>query len=97
MTTTAKTQQESYFNIRPATKNRQDIILEVLRHSTDGMTAREIANQLYYKGVTSLVERNFSSPRLTELCALGKVTTAGKRKCLETGRNVSVWVIKKED
>lgn len=49
------------------------------------MTAREIA---YYLGFN---ERNAVAPRLTELCAIGKIVVDGKRWDEETGRNVSTY------
>jgi hypothetical protein len=96
MSITAQTRRESYDYIIPTIDTRQNMIMEVLQQAPDGMTAREVANKLYSLGVTSIIERNFAAPRLTELRDQGKIETIGKIKCPETGRNVAVWAIKRE-
>ena len=70
-------------------KIRYNQILEIL----DGkeMTAKEIANEMWMRGYTPSNERNFVSPRLTELSIEGKVEPIGKKKCLWTNKNVSVY------
>ena len=68
---------------------RYNQILEIL----DGkeMTAKEIANEMWMRGYTPSNERNFVSPRLTELSIEGKVEPIGKKKCFWTNKNVSVY------
>ena len=68
---------------------RYNQILEIL----DGkeMTAKEIANEMWMRGLTPSNERNFVAPRLTELSIEGKVEPIGKKKCLWTNKNVSVY------
>ena len=68
---------------------RRAMILDIL--GGRGMTATEIAEMLYIRGVTPFYERNFAAPRLTELKAAGKVEVVGKRLCGKTGRKISVW------
>lgn len=55
------------------------------------MTAKEIAVEMWRKGYIPTSERNFTSPRLTELMDKGIVEPIGKKKCLWTGKTVTVW------
>ena len=55
------------------------------------MTAKEIAVELYKKGLIPTSERNFVSPRLTEMSIDGRVEPVGKKKCDYTGKNVSTY------
>ena len=68
---------------------RYNQILEIL----DGkeMTAKEIANEMWMRGLTPSNERNFVAPRLTELSIEGNVEPIGKKKCLWTNKSVSVY------
>jgi len=86
---TQETRRESYEVVKPTAHQRRAVILEILGDRE--MTANEIAETLYKKGITPFYERNFAAPRLTELKAEGKVTTVGKRLCNRTGRMISVW------
>ena len=61
------------------------------------MTAKEIANEMYMRGMIPTNERNFVSPRLTELSIEGVVEPCGKRKCLWTGRTVTTFRRRKEN
>lgn len=64
-------------------------ILEIL--SNREMTAKEIAVEMCRKHYTPTAERNFVSPRLTELGRKGIVEPIAKKKCQFTGKSVSVW------
>ena len=68
---------------------RYDQILEIL----DGkeLTAKEIANEMWKRGMIPNNERNFTAPRLTELSIKGIVEPIGKKKCFWTNKNVSVY------
>lgn len=55
------------------------------------MTAKEIAVMMMSKGFIPTSERNFVSPRLTELGKVGVVEPIGKKKCKYTGKMVTVW------
>ena len=64
-------------------------ILEVLGNNE--MTAKEIAVEMRNKGYIPTSERNFVSPRLTEMSIDGRVEPTGKRKCIFTGRTVTTY------
>lgn len=89
MSITKETRRESYEAILPKAPTRQQLILDIL----DGnqMTAHEITEALYKQGHIPFMERNFASPRLTELQEAGEVRAIGKRICSRTGRKVAVW------
>ena len=55
------------------------------------MTAKECAVEMQRKGYIPTSERNFVSPRLTELGRKGIVEPIGKKRCEYTGKTVSVW------
>ena len=94
---TMETRRESYERISEETAEvRRKMILKVLERSR-GMTAREIAVELFKRGVTPSDERNMTAPRLTELKALGQVKVLKKKKCAYTGRNVAVWAVREAD
>lgn len=63
---------------------------------TSAMTAKEIADYMMYNGDIPTNERNFVSPRLTELTAKGIVEPAGKVKCRWTGRTVTAYRLREE-
>lgn len=86
--TTYDTRAESYETVDKQKRYRQ--IVEVLSDGKE-RTAKEIAYILYHKGLTPTSERNFVSPRLTELCKKGIVEHAGKKKCAWTNKNVTVF------
>lgn len=70
-------------------KLRYSQILEVLNNRE--MTAKELAYEMFLKGYIPTDERNFTSPRLTELCIKGIVEPIGKKKCLWTNKMVTVY------
>ena len=75
-------------------QKRYDEILECLGDRE--LTAKEIANEMRWRGFIPTNERNFTSPRLTELLRSGKVKVIGKRKCEWTGKTVSVFKIRED-
>ena len=77
-------------------QKRYQQIIECLRDS-DGMTAKEIAVMMMRKGYIPTSERNFSSPRLTEMLKNGKVDIIGKKVCKYTGKKVSVFVLRESE
>ena len=85
-----ETRRESYENMKPSLRARQKAVLRILREHGD-LSAQEIAAILQTEGITPTDERNFSAPRLTELCEMGLVTAIGKKVCGKTGRTVTVW------
>jgi repressor of nif and glnA expression len=58
------------------------------------MTAKEISEEMCRRGYTPTGERNHSAPRLTELSEKGLVEPIGKKKCLWTGRSVTVYALR---
>ena len=56
-----------------------------------GLTAKEIAVMMMKKGYIPTSERNFTSPRLTEMAQEGIVEPLGKDICTFTGKKVTVW------
>lgn len=70
------------------TRYRQ--IVEILEEFGD-LSAREIASAMCLKGYAPTAERNWSAPRLTEMCEIGMVEQKGKKKCGVTKRSVSVY------
>ena len=60
------------------------------------MTAKEIAVEMFKRGMIPNSERNFTAPRLTELSYEGIVEPIGKKKCEYTGKTVSVFQLRSE-
>lgn len=71
-------------------RKRISQILECLLECPE-MTAKEIAVVMMQKGYIPTSERNFVSPRLTEMGHAGVVEPIGKKKCEYTGKTVAVW------
>ncbi len=90
---TDETRRESYQKIIPKQPVRYDQIIYILRNNPKGMTAKEIAVKLYELKLIPSTERNFVSPRLTELVKQGKVETIGKRVCQYSNRKVAVFKV----
>lgn len=88
---TDETRLESYKKIIPKQPVRYDQIIYILRNNPQGMTAKEIAVKLYELKLIPSTERNFVSPRLTELVKQGRVETIGKRVCQYSNRKVAVF------
>ena len=89
---TMENRRESYDLIIPKRENRKDIILSYLKYRS--MTASEIAEKLKADGVITFAHRSYAAPRLTELEAEGRISTAGYRFCEQTGRNEAVYTTK---
>jgi len=94
-TITEETRRESYDAVQTTAATRRRVILDILGDS-GGMTAQEISGELYRRGITPTVERNYSAPRLTELKKAGVVETVSKKLCPQTNRNVAVWAVRKD-
>lgn len=90
---TDETRNESYKKIIPKQPVRYDQIIYILKNNPEGMTAKEIAIKLYELKLIPSTERNFVSPRLTELVKQGKVKAIGKRICQYSNRKVAVFKI----
>jgi len=73
-------------------QRRYKEIMECLREGD--MTAKECAVVMMNKGYIPTSERNFVSPRLTEMSKAGLVEPVGKKKCQYTGRTVAVYTVR---
>lgn len=71
---------------------RYNQIIDVLKGKE--MTAKEIAVEMFKRGYIPTSERNFTSPRLTELSYKGIVEPIGKTKCQYTGKTVAVYKLR---
>ena len=72
-------------------------IIEILNNADKPMSAKEIAVEMNKRGYTPTSERNFSSPRISELLKTGIVDCVGKKKCEYSGKSVSVFGLLKYD
>lgn len=85
--TSFETRKESYDTVDK--RQRYTQIKEILLNNE--LTAKEVAVEMFKKGFIPNTERNFSAPRLTELCQMGQVEIIGKKICEYTGKKVSVY------
>ena len=83
---TPATRSEANEKIDKAKRCRQ--VLDIL---TSPMTAKEIAVEMYRRGMTLNADRNNAAPRLTEMSKDGRVEPVGKKKCSYTGKTVAVY------
>lgn len=88
---TYETRSESLEKVDKTLRYSQ--ILEILQGDKE-MTAKEIAVEMKNKGYIPTDERNFVSPRLTELSIKGIVEPTKKKKCSYTGKTVSMYRIR---
>ena len=88
------TRKESYDGVNRFKRYNQ--IKEILANWGE-LTAKQVAIIMYRKGYIPTSERNFTAPRLTELCISGEVEVVGKTKCEFTGKTVSVYKLRKEN
>jgi hypothetical protein len=73
-------------------KKRYRQITSILAsYKVTGLTAKEVAARMYAKGLIPSDERNYTAPRLTEMCEQGIVEPIGKRVCNWTGKKVTVY------
>lgn len=87
MITTA-TRHKAYEDIKAKKEIRYTQILERLNRPK---TAKELAIELFVDGLIPTTERNFVSPRITELMKMGIIKAVGKKRCQYTGKTVSVF------
>jgi hypothetical protein len=90
--TTLETRGEAHEEVDKNKRYKQ--ILAIL----DGheMTAKEIANEMCIRGYVPTNERNYASPRLTELSVKGIVEPIGSKVCRWTGKRVAVYAIRRD-
>ena len=85
---TMQTRQMSFNDIQLKTKVRYEQRLACMDKPK---TAKEIAVELFELGIIPSTERNYVSPRLTELEKRGIVKAFKKKKCQYTGKTVAVY------
>ena len=90
--TTLDTRSEANETVDKTKRYKQ--IIEILKDSTVGMSAKQIAVEMCKRGYIPTTERNFAAPRLTELSQKGIVEPIGKTKCFYTGKTVSVFKLR---
>lgn len=94
--TLSSTRKESYESILKTLSSREKAVVQALRDYGD-QTAQEVADRLCRDiEATKNTNRNNAAPRLTELCEKNLVEVVGKRRDVETGRNVGVFHLKKD-
>lgn len=91
---TKNTRQLSFEDIQQKTKVRYEQIIDIL--SNKEMTAKEIAVEMYKRGLTDSGDRNYSQPRLCELMRMDIVEVIGKRTCEYTNKKVAIYKLKGE-
>lgn len=92
--TTYETRGESHEKVDK--KIRCSQILEILEEK-GSLTAKEIAVEMCRRGWIPTSERNFASPKLTEMLYDGRVITDGKKTCQYSGVKVAVFKRRKEN
>lgn len=73
-------------------KVRYSQIIECLSESGN-LTAKECAYIMMQKGYIPTSERNFTAPRMTEMCSIGLLEQVGKKTCSWTGKKVTVYAL----
>ena len=93
---TPSTRAESHETIDKQKRYRQIIecLNEAKRLGHAGLTAKECAVMMMQKGYIPTSERNFVSPRMTEMAQEGKVEPIGKTICKYTGKKVAVYALR---
>jgi hypothetical protein len=89
--TTLETRGESHEQVDK--QKRYSQIIECLKECPK-MTAKEVAVMMMQKGYIPTSERNFTAPRLTEMCQKGIVEPIGKTVCQYTGKTVAVYSLR---
>jgi hypothetical protein len=77
-------------------KVRYSQIIEILKNSPFPLTAKEIAMEMFRKGLVPSDERNWCAPRLTELSYKGIVEPVDKVYCKYSGKLVSRYKLRNE-
>ena len=91
---TYETRAESNEKVDKQRRYRQ--ILEIMTELDKPMSAKEIAIEMKNRGYTPTSERNFVSPRITELMKEGKVEFVEKRLCQYSNKTVCKFAIRKD-
>ena len=89
---TLETRSEAHDSVDK--QKRYSQIIECLIDAGTPLTAKECAVIMMHKGYIPTSERNFTAPRLTEMCQNGMVEPIGKKICTYTGRKVAVYALR---
>ena len=89
--TTLETRAEANESVDRNKRYQQ--IKEIFRRYGE-MTAKECAVKMCLLGYTPTSERNYSSPRINELCKTGFLEPVGKKVCTYTKKKVTVFAIR---
>ena len=76
---------------------RYSQIIEILTYARKPLSAKEIAYKMYTTNLIPIPERNYVSPRLTELLKIGVVDCVGKKVCGYTHRSVGVFELRQKE
>lgn len=76
-------------------KRRYNEILQILQDFKQPLSAKEISVEMKHRGYTPTDERNFASPRLTELVRTGIVEVMDKKLCTYTHKKVGTFRLKR--
>ena len=90
--TTLECRRDS-FDITEKQKRKREILF-VMNKNGSPMSAMEIAESLYKLDMVDRVDRNYVSPRMTEMCIDGTVEPVGKKYCFKTGRKVTAFKVR---
>lgn len=60
-------------------------------------TAKQVAVWMCLSGYIPTSERNYTAPRLTEMCEKGMVAPVGKTRCTYTGKTVTVYDLREDE
>lgn len=91
MSITTQTRFESYEKLDVKFLYGKIVNLLLAKDSTEGLTAREIAIELYNDGIIKDNSRQATQPRLTELVDKGIVQVVGKKYDKLTERKVASY------
>ena len=80
------TSMEAAEQVKPTKQRDQDRVIAALREVPEGLTADEIAT-VYDEGYVKF------RPRCSELKALGRIRSKGKRPSIFTGNNQDILVL----
>ena len=93
--TTLETRAEANESIDRNKRYQQIIEIFTVKKNegVKGLTARQTAEIMRLWGYTPTSERNWSAPRITELCQKGILEPIGKDYCIYTGKKVTVYAL----
>lgn len=86
---TKETRRESH--AKTTKQKMADRVIGVLNVAGKPLTAKEVAQEMYYYGFIPYPARAIIQPRLTELVEAGVIEVVGKKMDEETERRVAVY------